>query len=87
MKIALVLLTILFLHGCAIYDFSRCEDGVCSELHVMSPRKFKTIDIKYDGEAKAFGVTAGDVGTDVSALNALLSIVLMQQQALQERQQ
>lgn len=68
------------LSGCATYDIERCEDGVCSSAHISSPRKFKSIAFKYNGEQRTFELQAGDVGTDVSALNTLASVILLQAQ-------
>ena len=77
-------LALLLLGGCATYDIERCEAGVCSRAKITSPRKFKSIAFKYNGESRTFELTAGDVGTDVSALNTLASVILMQAQAQQQ---
>ena len=74
------LVLVLLLSGCATYDIERCEDGVCSTVHIVSPRKFKTITVDYDGVAKTFLLTAGDVGTDSTAMQILANIILQQQQ-------
>lgn len=77
----LVIMAAIFLSsGCATYDVERCEDGVCSSAHISSPRKFKSIAFKYNGEQRTFELQAGDVGTDVSALNTLASVILLQAQ-------
>lgn len=80
MKHILIIILMLLVSGCATYDISRCEDGVCSTAHISSPRKFKTIAFKYNGESRTFELSAGDVGTDVSALNTLASVILLQAQ-------
>jgi len=80
----LILMIMVFLAGCATYDISRCENGTCSTASISSPRKFKTISLKYNGEARTFELEAGDVSTDNSALNTLAGVIMMQQQAAQQ---
>lgn len=79
--VVLLLAVIFILAGCATYDISRCEDGVCSTAHISSPRKFKSIAFKYNGDKRTFELQAGDVSTDSTALQTLASVILMQQQA------
>lgn len=83
MKIMVLVIAIL-VSGCATYEIERCEDGVCSKANISSPRKFKSIAFKYDGEKRTFELQAGDVGTDVSAINTLASVILLQAQQKQE---
>lgn len=71
---------LLLLGGCATYNVQRCEGNVCSTAEIKTPRKFKSIAFKYNGEARTFELQAGDVGTDVSAINTLASILLLQAQ-------
>ena len=84
MKVLLLLMIASLLSGCATYYVQRCEDGVCSTAKITSPRKFKSIAFAYDGENRTFELQAGDVGTDVSALNTLANVILMQAQQQQE---
>jgi hypothetical protein len=70
----------LLLSGCATYNISRCEAGVCSTAKIVSPRKFKSISFSYNGEARTFELQAGDVGTDVTAIQALAGVIMMQSQ-------
>jgi len=77
----------LVLGGCATYDIQRCEGTVCSTAHISSPRKFKSIAFKYDGEKRTFQLEAGDVSTDTSALNTLAAVIMMQQQQAQAAQE
>jgi hypothetical protein len=81
--VVLLLAVIFILAGCATYDISRCEDGVCSTAHISSPRKFKSIAFKYNGDKRTFELQAGDVSTDSTALQTLASVILMQQQQAQ----
>ena len=71
---------ILVLGGCNMYNIQRCEDGVCSTAEIKSMRKFKSIAFKYNGTERTFELQAGDVGTDVSAMNTLANVILMQAQ-------
>ena len=70
------------LGGCATYEISRCEGTVCSTANIVSPRKFASINFKYNGEQRTFELQAGEVGTDVSALNTLAGVIMMQQQQM-----
>lgn len=80
MKIMLLLFIASLLSGCATYYVQRCEGNVCSTAKIQSPRKFKSIAFEYDGENRTFVLKAGDVGTDVSALNTLANVILLQAQ-------
>lgn len=82
--VVLILSLIILFGGCASYDISRCEGDVCSTASISSPRKFKTISLKYNGEARTFELEAGDVSTDTTALNTLAGVIMMQQQAAQQ---
>ena len=83
--VVIVILTIMVvMSGCATYDISRCEGDTCSTASISSPRKFKTISLKYNGDARTFELEAGDVSTDNSALNTLAGVIMMQQQAAQQ---
>lgn len=83
MRFVLILITVL-LSGCATYHIQRCEGNVCSTAEITSPRKFKSISFKYNGELRTFELQAGDVGTDVSAINTLASVILLQAQQEEE---
>jgi hypothetical protein len=74
------LVLLLLLSGCNMYNIQRCEGNVCSTAEIKSMRKFKNIAFKYNGEARTFELQAGEVGTDVSAMNTLASVILMQAQ-------
>lgn len=77
-------LLLTLMGGCAVYDIERCEDGVCSKAHIVSPRKFKSVELKYNGESRTFELKAGDVGMDATAMQILASVILQQQQQAQE---
>lgn len=78
--VVLVLAMILVLGGCNMYNIQRCEDGVCSTAEIKSMRKFKNISFKYNGTERTFELQAGEVGTDVSAMNTLANVILLQAQ-------
>lgn len=80
----MILVIMVWLSGCATYDISRCENGTCSTASISSPRKFKTISLKYNGEARTFELEAGDVSTDTTALNTLAGVIMMQQRAAEQ---
>jgi hypothetical protein len=71
---------LIMVPGCASYNIQRCEGNVCSTAEIKSPRKFKSISFKYNGTERTFELAAGDVGTDVSAINTLASVILLQAQ-------
>jgi len=84
MKIILALILVLILSGCNMYNIQRCEGNVCSTAEIKSMRKFKSIAFKYNGSDRTFELQAGDVGTDVSAINTLASVILLQAQQQEE---
>lgn len=62
---------LLVLSGCAVYKIERCEDGICNKANIYSARKFKTVRLYYDGEARTFLLEAGDVELDSSIVKVL----------------
>jgi len=82
--VVIMLVVLMLLQGCATYEISRCENGVCSSAKIVSPRKFKNIAFDYDRESGTFSLQASDVSTDVSAINTLAGVIMLQQQQNQQ---